>query len=112
VPTFLFLLAAYGVCFGLMNDKAPFVPSLRKLPLFPDTEGRNFFSRMFACPYCTGFHAGWLVWLVLRLPLHLGAGGVVNLPLVLGEALAHAFAASAFCYLADIAAEWVEGASQ
>lgn len=112
MPTFLFLLAAYGLCFGLMNDKAPLVPLLRKVPLFPDADGRTFFARMFACPYCTGFHAGWLTWLMLRLPVHLGAEGPVNLALVVGEVLAHAFAASAFCYVADIAAEWIERASQ
>lgn len=107
MPTFLFLCAAYGLCFGLMNDKAPLVPLLRRLPLFPDAEGRTFFSRMFACPYCTGFHAGWLTWLLLRLPGHLAAGK--HDPFVLGgEVLAHAFAASAFCYLADIVAQWVE----
>ena len=109
MSTFRFLCAAYGVCFGLMNDKAPFLPLLRKLPLFPDKDGQTFFSRMFGCPYCTGFHAGWLVWAVTRLQEHLAmeTGWV----LTLGDALAHAFAASAFCYVADIVAQWVEEAS-
>jgi len=110
VPTLLFLCAAYGVCFGLMNDKAPLVPSLRRLPLFPDKDGKTFFARMFACPYCTGFHAGWIVWLLLRLPYHLASENP-DLLAVGGEVLAHAFAASAFCYVADIVAQWVEEAS-
>lgn len=107
MPTLLFLFTAYGICFGVMNDKAPIVPSLRNLPLVPDKDGRTFFSRMFACPYCTGFHAGWLAWLLLCLPEHLAAS---TAPLaVAGSVLAHAFAASAFCYVADTAAQWLEG---
>lgn len=107
MPTLLFLCAAYGLCFGVMNDKAPLLPLLRKLPLFPDAEGRTFFVRMFACPYCTGFHAGWFVWLLTRLPYHL-VSEKPNLLGVAGEVLSHAFAASAFCYVVDIAAQWVE----
>jgi hypothetical protein len=106
MPTLLFLLAAYGVCFGVMNDKAPLVPALRRLPLFPDKDGRTFFTRMFLCPYCTGFHAGWAVWLLLRLPDILVGGGAW--PTLVGSLLVHAFAASAFCYLADTAAQWLE----
>lgn len=110
MPTFLFLCAAYGLCFGLMNDKAPLVPLLRRLPLFPDAEGRTFFSRMLACSYCSGFHAGWFTWLLLCLPGHI-AVGKYDLFVLGGEFLAHAFAASAFCYLADTVSQWVEGHS-
>lgn len=107
MPTFLFLCAAYGLCFGVMNDKAPLLPLLRKLPLLRDTEGQTFFARMFACPYCTGFHAGWFMWLLMRLPGHL-LSEKPDFASVPGEALAHAFAASAFCYVIDIVAQWVE----
>lgn len=106
MPTLLFLFAAYGICFGVMNDKAPLLPALRSLPLFPDKDGRTFFTRMFACPYCTGFHAGWSAWLLLRLPDILAGAG--TWPVVVGDLLVHAFAASAFCYVADTAAQWLE----
>lgn len=107
MPTLLFLFAAYGVCFGLMNDKAPLVPLLRKLPLFPDKDGKTFFTRMFVCPYCTGFHAGWVAWLFMRFPSYLGLGNLDPF-VVAGDLVAHAFAASAFCYIADIVAQRVE----
>lgn len=107
MPTLLFLFAAYGVCFGLMNDKAPLVPLLRKLPLFPDKDGKTFFTRMLVCPYCTGFHAGWVIWLFMRFPSHLGSGNLDPF-VVAGDLVAHAFAASAFCYIADIVAQRVE----
>lgn len=102
----LFLLAAYGVCFGLMNDKIPFFPYLRKIPLFPDLEGKTFFSRMFDCPYCTGFHAGWVVWALTRLQEHLTKD--ICWTLLVGEVLGYAFAASAFCYFLDTLVIFVE----
>lgn len=102
METVLFLVASYGICFGLMNDKASFITRpLKRLPLFPDGEGKTFFSRMLSCPYCTGFHAGWITWLLMSLPKDLS-------PQVFSGILLHAFAASAFCYLADITAEMIE----
>jgi hypothetical protein len=55
--TLIHLIAAFGICFGLQNDKALFLTKyIRK-------EG-NFFDKMFDCSYCTGFHSGWIVWLL------------------------------------------------
>ena len=87
------LLAAYGICFGLMNEKIERLNRfLYSLPVFRDQDqGTNFFSRMFDCSYCTGFHAGWMVSLVL------GVVGEVSLT----EVLLFPFASSAFCYLMD-----------
>ena len=68
MSTFLLLIAAYGVCFGLMNEKVAILNRvLYALPLFRREDG-NFFRRMFRCSYCTGFHAGWMVWLLGRTP--------------------------------------------
>jgi hypothetical protein len=106
----LFLFTAYGVCFGLMNDKAPIIPAIRNLPILPDKNGKTFFSRMLACPYCTGFHAGWIAWIILRLQRHLM--DETDVSMMIGDALAHAFAASAFCYLADTVAQWVEQSNE
>ena len=97
------LLASYGLCFALMNDKVSWLTDrLAALPLFRDEHGRTFFERMFACPFCTGFHTGWLV-------------GVGSLSEPMGSLswcwalLLFAFASSAFCYAGDTVLRWVEG---
>lgn len=46
------LLAFYAVTFGLMN----------KITFAYNKVG--FFDRMFECSYCTGFHAGWIVYIL------------------------------------------------
>lgn len=103
----ILLLAAYGACFGLMNDKAKWLTDLAKrLPLFRDDEGQTLFARMLHCPYCTGFHTGWMIWLVGVLPEHLLAG-TLDASLV-GSGVAFAFASSAFCYGADTVIQWFE----
>lgn len=106
----LFLFTSYGICFGLMNDKAPLIPAIRNIPILPDSNGKTFFSRMLACPYCTGFHAGWIAWTILRLQGHIM--GKTDILTMVGDVLAHAFAASAFCYLADITAQWIEQSNE
>lgn len=92
----LLLLATYGVCFGLMNDKVPVVWRLR--------ESWPFLNRMLSCSYCTGFHAGWAVqvvaWGVQGWPPSLMEGVVVG--------VGHGFAGAAFCYLAESVARWVD----
>ena len=99
------LLAAYGLCFGLMNDKAAwFTRLLRRIPVGADESGRNLFARMLECPYCTGFHTGYIAWAVVN------AQALVTAPSwgMVGQAVATAFASSATCYLLDITAEWLE----
>jgi len=88
------LLAAYGICFGLMNEKLEYVNRmLYKIPLRRDPyQETNLFSRMTECAYCTGFHSGWIVWLVWR----------VGSDMSLTEGLLFPFASSAFCYALDI----------
>jgi hypothetical protein len=103
----ILLIAAYGVAFGLMNDKAKFLTNAAKrIPLFRDPEGQTFFARMFACAYCTGFHAGWMVWCAAVLPEYLIAGTADSS--LLGSVLSFAFASSAFCYGADTIIQWFE----
>lgn len=101
----LTLLAAYGICFGLMNDKVSWITRpLRRIPLFPDEHGQGFFARLLSCPYCTGFHAGYIAWVLMH------AHAVLMNPSwgMLGEVVATSFASSAVCYLLDITAEWIE----
>ena len=105
--TMILLIAAYGVAFGLMNDKAKWLTDLAKrLPLFRDEDGDNLFARMLWCAYCTGFHAGWLVWCVGALPDHVMAGTVE--PSLVGGVIAFAFASSAFSYGVDTIIQWFE----
>lgn len=90
MPSFVELLLAYGIAFGLMNK----VEALRKVA---------FFDRMLSCSYCTGFHAGWLAWVLTR--------AVHGLPPTAQDALTlilWAFASSAFCFLVDAASQAVE----
>lgn len=98
MPSFVELLLAYGLAFGLMNK----VDVLRseKWPL------GAFFDRMLSCSYCTGFHAGWLAWALTRI--------VHGLPHTAQDALTPilwAFASSAFCFLVDAASQAVESAT-
>jgi hypothetical protein len=90
MPSIVDLLLAYGLCFGLMNK----VDLLRKVA---------FFDRMLSCSYCTGFHSGWIAWVLTR--------AVHGLPTTPQEALTPilwAFASSAVCYLLDAASQAVE----
>lgn len=90
MPSVVDLLLAYGLCFGLMNK----IDLLRKVA---------FFDRMLSCSYCTGFHAGWIAWVLTR--------AVHGLPTTSQEALTPilwAFASSAVCYLLDAASQAVE----
>ena len=101
---FLLLLAAYGLCFGVLNDKIPLVPHLRKIPLLKDEEEHTFFARMFVCPYCTGFHTGWMVygaWAFVQESLALTPEFGVGIVLF-------AFASSAACYWVDTVIQWFE----
>lgn len=102
----LTLTAAYGICFGLMNEKVSILNKLLyALPLFRREE-ENFFQRMFKCSYCTGFHTGWMVWVVESAPRLLGSG-VDGLEFTVG-ALVTAFASSVFCYAVDTLIAWFE----
>jgi hypothetical protein len=109
----LLLLAAYGITFGLMNQKVPVLTDRLKAIRFrvetTDEESTTFFQRMLVCPYCTGFHAGWLAWLIVRLPHHaFQVFTIESCVLAVTELIGSAFAASAACYLLDTAAQWAE----
>ena len=52
-PSFLHLFLAFSLCFGLMNH-------------LPKSLYRTWVGEVVNCPYCTGFHCGWIVWLMDR----------------------------------------------
>lgn len=108
MTTVLMLIASYGICFGLMNDKAEFLTdALRKLPLFKNEAGDTFFQRLLRCPYCTGFHTGWMVWLIANAKTLAACNG--DWATLLSDAVIFSFASSASCYLIDTAAQKLEG---
>lgn len=94
MPSLIDLLLAYGICFGSMN----------KVDFF---HGKSAFTdALLKCSYCTGFHAGWIAWLLTR-PIY---GVALELPTLLMP-VAWAFASAVFCYSADtilqLAESWV-----
>lgn len=74
------VLVAYALARALVHDKVPLVPYLRVYP---------FFNELLSCIFCSGFHAGWVAWLLA------GADGSL-LGLVQWS-----LAAAASCYLLD-----------
>ena len=110
----ILFLAAYGLCFGLMNGKAKLLTNrLLLLPLFIRENERGqpttFFERMLVCPYCTGFHTGWMAWMLIRFPGYMFRPD--QLSVALPEVIATAFASAAVCYLLDTFAQWAEDTS-
>ena len=104
----IMLLAAYGLCFGLMNEKAPPVNwLLYRLPVLRDRDhGTNFFTRMLDCAFCTGFHTGWVVWVVINLPAILESKAF---DMERGSSLiSFSFASAAFCYAVDTLLQRIE----
>lgn len=97
MPNVWALLAAYALAFGLQNDKVPWVSqTLRHIPVI---------EQMLACIFCTGFHCGWVVWL-----LTWGATG--HSPDADGHALPSlllwALSSAAFSYVVDTGVQKLE----
>jgi hypothetical protein len=89
----LFLLVAYGIGFWLQN-KVEFI------------RGKSaFVDKGLDCTFCTGFHSGWLSFLVLQC----GAWNEHTLNWrLLPQAVAFGFAAAAFNYAFDTLVRFVE----
>ena len=85
--TIISLLAAAGVTFGLQN-KVPFLHGKNKI-----------LDSLLGCTYCTGFHAGWLVYVISA-----GIKGIV-----LKELIIFAFASAIFSYGLDELIKYLEG---
>ena len=84
----LVMLAAAGITFGLQH-KVPWL------------HGKvSFIDRMLRCTYCTGFHGGWIAYLLFSAP-----------SILLQEAVLSAFAGAIFSYALDEAVKFLEEAS-
>jgi hypothetical protein len=91
MPGLIELLAAYGLAFGLQH-KAKFLHGWT-----------GFTDRLLACIYCTGFHCGWMVWLLSWASGHQTVDWAVA-----PHILMWCFATAGFCYATDAAIQWLE----
>ncbi len=96
-----YLLVSYGLCFGFQNK----LPVLYSNHFRTEGSPKTILDKLLHCTYCTGFHCGWMVWLL--------AWGVEGKLPAEQEAIPFsvftwAFASSAFCYVADALVKWVE----
>ena len=82
----LLLVAAYGICFGLQN----------KAVMLHGKFG--FTDRLLSCTYCTGFHSGWVAWLLWAAAFGFTAVGFAG---NLSNVLLTSFASAAFSYAVD-----------
>jgi len=91
-----------------MNEKVPVINRvLCGLPILRDADqGTNLFSRMLGCAYCTGFHAGWVVWCIGVFPHPIASDS--SLWEGAADLISFSFASSAFCYALDTFIQWVE----
>jgi len=98
--TFLYLLlVAYGVTFGLQHK----LPFLWKRSEWTDA--------LLSCSYCTGFHAGWLTWLLYGI----SQASLLEQPIqfaIFIDMFLFAFASAAFSYLMDVLSQWLEMSAQ
>ncbi len=89
MDAFTLLLSSYGLCFGLMY-RANFVTApLKRIQIFIKDD-KTFFERLFECPFCTGFHSGYITWICSHYS-----------NLNLEEVIQFGFASSAFCFALD-----------
>lgn len=100
LPSLAELLVMFAITFGAMN----------KLPksvyfLADGTPRTSLVGRLFACPYCFGFHAGWMTWILSAV-----ATGTPIAPSssTLTQILLYAFSGAAAGYLLDALAAAAE----
>jgi hypothetical protein len=96
-----YLLVAYGLCFGLQNK----LPFLYSTGYREDGEPKRLTDKLLHCTYCTGFHTGWMAWLLAwgvegKLP---SEGWAIPASIAVW-----AFASAVFCYAADALVRWLE----
>lgn len=97
LPSLSYLLLCYGLMFCLQN----------KLPIL--YEKHPFIDALLSCPYCTGFHCGWISWLIAFGVFHDIARPTGIFWFAIPAAMiAWGFCSAAFCYVVDIVSVWIE----
>lgn len=98
MPTFNYLLLAYGIAFGIQNK----VPFLRGKMEFLDS--------LIKCTYCLGFHTGWMAWVLywaMERP-SLGPDTTSVVLSVVWSIVTWGLSSAAFSYGVDTAIRWLE----
>ena len=85
------LLACYGLTFGLMNKT-----------LWLQNRSQ-FAASLLSCSYCTGFHSGWIIYLLSNLDRI----DVTNVDFLVA-AMLWSFASACFCYSLDVTMQKLE----
>ena len=88
----LTLFCMYGIMFTLKEAQLPGLVQVRKfLYRF------GFFHKLLSCSFCTGFHAGWLTYLLLNHNLFAMQPWIDSACYI----LIYSFVSATFCYLLD-----------
>lgn len=81
----LTLLCSYGVMFTLRNAQLPGLVHVRNFVI----QKSAFMEKLLSCSFCTGFHAGWITYLLIN-------QAFAFLPM-----LVLSLASASFCYFLD-----------
>lgn len=124
----LALLLAYGLCFGALQKVAMLPPLIKLRTLGQEIEEREvvekgevvatsdskvkaavrwLFDGLFTCPYCVGFHCGWMSWLLIREAEGTQLLWTEGHPVLL-SVLAWSLISAGFCYVVDMLAMYLE----
>ena len=103
----LALLLSYGLCFGAINKVGVLLPNM--LPLEGVSAGRKFLDTLFTCPYCMGFHTGWMSWLLIWKTTDIRLLCIESPdPLQWLAILCWCLISAVFCYGADVLTVYLE----
>ena len=91
METFLTIALMYGITFGIKDAK------LLHAPRAWLTQKSNFFAELLSCAYCTGFHGGWISFLILHM------GGLARILPFWWSLSVYALAGAAVSYVIDTA---------
>jgi len=88
----------YGITFAIKDSSVLYKPRLWV------TSRSLFLKEMLSCAYCTGFHSGWMSFVLLKFSM------ISDLPWVPGSII-YAFSGAAASYVIDLAVIFLEGIS-
>lgn len=89
----LTLLCMYGVMFTLRCAQLPGLVQAREFVM----QRSMFMNKLLSCSFCTGFHAGWMTYLLMK-------GTFAPTPMAV-----YGLASATFCYLFDTLMLKLEG---
>lgn len=95
MEVFLTLALMYGITFSLKDAKLLNRPREFVMKV-------KFFEDLLTCPFCTGFHSGWISFLLLY------TGGAARALTFWMGLLVYGFVGAAVSYVVDVAAAYLE----